>query len=83
VSLFLVAVVPAIRISDGFFGLLYSLATLAAGLALPVFGKWLDARTERTALWVAGGGLVVSLVLFSVSAAWWVLVVLGVSRRSL
>ncbi len=75
VSLFLVAVVPAMGISDGFFGLLYSLATLAAGLALPVFGKWLDARTERTALWVAGGGLVVSLVLFSVSAAWWVLVV--------
>lgn len=73
VSLFLLSLVEALGISQGQFGTLYAGATLAAGLTLPTFGRWLDARTERTALLVAGAGLLISMGLFASSTGPWTL----------
>lgn len=73
VALFLVSVVSAIGISNGRFGLIYSISTLGAGLMLPAFGRWLDSRSERMAFLVAGLGMTVSLVILATAPSWWAL----------
>lgn len=72
-ALFLLAVVEGLNGTPGAFGILYSAATVAAALALPRFGRWLDVRGERTAFSVASLGLVASMALLASAPTWWVL----------
>ena len=63
----------ALGLSSGTMGLVYGLATLAAGMLLPLSGRWLDSAPSGRAGLVAFGGLVAACLLAAEVSSLWML----------
>jgi len=63
----------ALGLSSGTLGLVYGLATLAAGALLPLSGRWLDSAPSGRAGLVTFGGLTVACLLAAAVSNLWML----------